>query len=480
MANHKIMINCGHGRSLDGSWDSGCVWGKYTEAALMLPITKAAVRYLRAKGLTVLSDADTDNDRNMVSCVSWANREKVELYISVHCDYSGAPIGVMPLYVSEQGRKLGECLNKAITAGMDMASRGVQKRTDLYELNETDMPAVVLETGSIKLDLAFLKDFDKYGKCIAEGVCAYLGIREEPEPVATGEIRKYKCKQMAHVYKGHSIASGRTGTDTHPGSIYSATKWVDEWVYIPYLKGWVPTTGSGGVYLERLAKIRYIVTNPTGVNVYKDHSTKSMKLDTVICGSFLTVTKWYGSWGYAPAVSGWVAMSCLSEEKLGTRLFRDCVLNGNKLAAAGVRYSQASPPATLAGAIKEKKTDCAHYVSFALQDEGLIPKGQYIWLDKSIHGSGADDIKKCGKVKIQYDLGKSAKQMRLPIGAIVGYGYTIRGVKGQHTQLVAGYTKAGNPLFMSGGVSDVNGKNYGPKRKTTYENRDIDVLILPL
>jgi|GEM_PF-1374166 len=302
----------------------------------------------------------------------------------------------------------------------------------------------------------------------------------EAKKVAYGEIRKYKCKQVAHVYKDHSIASGRTGADTNPGSVYSATKWADEWVYIPYLKGWVPTTGSGGVYLERLTKIRYIVTNPTGVNIYKDHSTKSTKLDNVICGSFLTVTKWYGNWGYAPAVSGWVAMSCLSEETLGTRLFRDCVINGHKLADAGVRYSQASPPATLAGAIREKRTDCAHYVSFALQDEGLIPKGQYIWLDKSIHGSGADDIKASKRVRIQYNLGKSAKQIRLPIGAIVGYGYTIRGVKGQHTQMIAGYTSAGNPLFMSGGVSDVNGKNYGPKRKTTYENREIDVLILPL
>lgn len=345
------------------------------------------------------------------------------------------------------------------------------------KISDTVLETIEGNTGTNNYNTSEVEIRKRPASCIY-GI--YRPKYEEAKKVAYGEIRKYKCKQVAHVYKDHSIASGRTGTDTNPGSIYSTTKWVDEWVYIPYLRGWVPTTGSGGVYLERLTKIRYIVTNPGGVNVYKDHSTKSAKLDNVICGSFLTITKWYGNWGYAPAVSGWVAMSCLSEETLGTRLFRDCVLNGHKLAAAGVRYSQASPPATMAGAIKEKRTDCAHYVSFALQDEGLIPKGQYIWLDESIHGSGADDIKKCAKVKIQYGLGKSAKQIRLPIGAIVGYGYTIKGVKGQHTQMAAGYTKAGNPLFMSGGVSDVNGRNYGPKRKTTYENREIDVLILPL
>ena len=38
----KVALMCGHGRSVDGSWDPGCAYGKYTEAGLMLPITKAA------------------------------------------------------------------------------------------------------------------------------------------------------------------------------------------------------------------------------------------------------------------------------------------------------------------------------------------------------------------------------------------------------------------------------------------------------
>ena len=42
----KIAVQCGHGTSTDGSWDSGCVYGKYTEAGLMLKITKVAVKYV--------------------------------------------------------------------------------------------------------------------------------------------------------------------------------------------------------------------------------------------------------------------------------------------------------------------------------------------------------------------------------------------------------------------------------------------------
>ena len=38
----KVALMCGHGKSVDGSWDSGCAYGGYTEAALMLPITKGS------------------------------------------------------------------------------------------------------------------------------------------------------------------------------------------------------------------------------------------------------------------------------------------------------------------------------------------------------------------------------------------------------------------------------------------------------
>ena len=172
-----IAVHCGHGVSLDGSWDSGCVYKGYSEAKLMLAITKAAVKYLRASGVKVQSDADHGNNKNMIADVRQANNSGVDMYLSIHCDYSGAPKGVMPLYVSGSGKKLGKFLEKSIKKDLKMRSRGVQKRTDLFELNGTDMPACILETGSIKGDLATLRDHpDKYGKTIAKGVCGYFGV----------------------------------------------------------------------------------------------------------------------------------------------------------------------------------------------------------------------------------------------------------------------------------------------------------------
>lgn len=57
------------------------------------------------------------------------------------------------------------------------------------------MPACILETGSIKGDLATLKGKpDAYGKAIAKGICEYLGVKfndgSKPKAKETYRVRK--------------------------------------------------------------------------------------------------------------------------------------------------------------------------------------------------------------------------------------------------------------------------------------------------
>lgn len=230
----KIAVMCGHGTQTNGKWDCGTTYAGYSEAALMLPITKAAVKYLRASGITVISDADTNNNKNMIRDVAWANKEKVQLYCSIHCDYSKAPSGVMPLYVSANGKKLATALNNAIKNGMPMKSRGVVKRTDLYELNATDAPACILETGSIKADLKILRDQpDKYGKLIAQGICNYLGVAFKesapaPKPAPTTShlyrIRKTWADSKSQLGAYKILENAKKECAKHPGySVFDET-----------------------------------------------------------------------------------------------------------------------------------------------------------------------------------------------------------------------------------------------------------------
>lgn len=220
-----IAVQCGHGVSLDGSWDSGCVYKGHSEAALMLKITKSAVKYLRKSGVTVISDADHGNNKNMIADVRWANNVGCKLYVSIHCDYSGAPKGVMPLYVSGSGKKLGKCLEKSIKKDLKMRSRGVQKRTDLFELNGTDMTACILETGSIKGDLATLKGKpDTYGKAIAKGLCEYLGVSFKEGTKAKETYRVRKSWKDSKSQKGAftSLANAKKCADKNGYSVFNS------------------------------------------------------------------------------------------------------------------------------------------------------------------------------------------------------------------------------------------------------------------
>lgn len=228
----KVALMCGHGRSTDGTWDCGTSYGGNNEAALMLPITKAAVKYLRASGVTVISDADTNNNKNMIADVKWANKEAVDIYISLHCDWYKAGTGTLPLFVSAGGKKLATTINNAVMSGMGMKTRGVTKRTDLYELNYTDAYACIFETGSIKADIKKLKESDKYGKCIAKGICNYLGVAFKesatPTPAPTPapkpavktpiyRVRKTWADSKSQIGAYKILANAKKACDAHKG-----------------------------------------------------------------------------------------------------------------------------------------------------------------------------------------------------------------------------------------------------------------------
>lgn len=171
-----FALMVGHGKSLDGSWDPGCTYNKYTEAGLMLDIVKVAVKWLRKSGVKVISDSDDGNNRNMKASVAWANSDKAKCYVSVHCDYRDARSGVMYYYGSAKGKRLGDKVGKSVAKSMGLKFNGGTKDTKKFEVNSTKMTAIILETGAIKKDLAKLKDYKKYGKALAKAICKYIGV----------------------------------------------------------------------------------------------------------------------------------------------------------------------------------------------------------------------------------------------------------------------------------------------------------------
>lgn len=118
---------------------------------------------------------------------------------------------------------------------------------------------------------------------------------------------------------------------------------------------------------------------------------------------------------------------------------------------------------------KRRVTNCAIYVSWALQDTGIIKKGQVFWIDKggAIRGKRKTCITKNNKLKILHPH-KKAKHAGLKKGDICGWDSHI------HTAVYAGRDAKGRTLWYSagrdGGVRK-NGKWYFKAGKTKAKVR---------
>lgn len=432
---HTIDIHCGHGKTTDGKWDAGCTYGKHTEAGLMLPITKSAVKYLRASGFKVYSDSDTDNNRNMISDVAWSNSHKSEIYISIHCDYSGAPSGVYPLYTSTKGKKLADVLNTTIKSEMKMKSRGLGKRCDLYELNATDAVAVVLEVGGIKSDLAILRDKpDAYGKAIAKAVCKYFGV----------------------TFKESATNSTTT----------------------------TPTTNTANV--SRGKTVNYKVKVSSALNIRKGASSTLPLVGKCPAGTY-TIVEELGAWGFLKSGKGWIYLPYTKKVTTSKATNKISVASGSANAkkmltvyaklgkdtiANGFTYSNVGSKTTYESALKtNKRTNCAREVSWVMQRCGLLAKGKVIYYKNGLKGSGASAVLKSPKLKIIRP-NKATKHYKLIPGDIVCYS--------NHMQVFTGY-KSSHPYWMSFGGSDVKAfrakKKFFLRRKSSYDNKTICMII---
>lgn len=177
---YRVYIETGHGTGIDGRWDPGCKWKKYQEAKLMIPISRSAANYLRAKGVYVYTDAYSGNNKNLKAALDHVKTHNVSVLLNVHCDYKRAPRGTMPLYRYNDQKNLARCLNNGVHKYVKIKNRGLKKRTNLDTLNKTPGYCVscLFETGNIKKDNKILrKKYDAYGKGLAKGICDYLGIR---------------------------------------------------------------------------------------------------------------------------------------------------------------------------------------------------------------------------------------------------------------------------------------------------------------
>ena len=170
----KICLDPGHGGNDTGA--EGPTGLEEANTVLTLSLLLADV--LTDQGFDVKLTRETDVFIELGKRCAIANDWEADYFISVHLNSNGSTaVGIETLYTSESGQDLAIPIQDCLIEGTGDTDRGIKERDDLYVLNGTDCPAVLLELGFISHPETEEKLRSKdYQRLLVE--CVALGIRE--------------------------------------------------------------------------------------------------------------------------------------------------------------------------------------------------------------------------------------------------------------------------------------------------------------
>lgn len=167
---YLIAIDAGHGGSA-----TGAVYGGAEEKWLNLAMARKLRDILSALGYNTVMTRDTDTDVGLYDRAYIANGMNTDLFISIHCNAAENNSDFQGLYVyhypqSAQGAALAQSIQTAAVAATGAIDRGIDS-ANFVVLRESDMPAVLVETGfmTCPAELERLRD-DAYQTRVAQGV----------------------------------------------------------------------------------------------------------------------------------------------------------------------------------------------------------------------------------------------------------------------------------------------------------------------
>jgi hypothetical protein len=170
-----VYLAVGHGVEPSGVYDPGAIGADGRQEHLeAFEVCTHALAGMRRSGLRVVSESaqGASHDPDYRGSAMRANQLRPRVAIEVHFDFSGGIDGFSGLYVSAAGRALAGHIGAAFAA-RHLPRKADVRRTDLFFLNQTTMPALIPEIRRV-LDYPAAEN-KAQGEALAEGTCAFLG-----------------------------------------------------------------------------------------------------------------------------------------------------------------------------------------------------------------------------------------------------------------------------------------------------------------
>ena len=177
----KITTSAGHSYACDGA--QGCGYSEHNEAVWA---NNYFIELCQANGVAVsncTSEAGSVNAYLREQC-NLANASGADLAIQWHFN-AGGGTGTECLYLTE--KSLAADVSAAIATAGGYVDRGAKYRSDLYWLNNTRMPAILIEVCFID-NCSDMAKWQAYWKKIVEAV--FYAVTGEGDIVTDDDIRR--------------------------------------------------------------------------------------------------------------------------------------------------------------------------------------------------------------------------------------------------------------------------------------------------
>ena len=181
----RICIVSGHTTSGKGTGAKGYI----CESTQNRVVAKKVVDYLKEEGHYVVYGEINNSSNYLAEQVAIANKEQFDLVVQIHFN-AGGGTGTETLYTSSTGQKYANQITNRL--GVLYKQRGAKKRTDLYWLNKTKYPSVLVEVCFVdsKVDTdKYLTNVDYTARLIAEGIQDKEIVEKPPTQASTALYR---------------------------------------------------------------------------------------------------------------------------------------------------------------------------------------------------------------------------------------------------------------------------------------------------
>ena len=176
----KIVISSGHGKHIRGA--SG-ILDEVDEARRVVNRVAELLNTAGVSADVYHDDVSTTQNENLNRIVDYHNSRTRDLDVSVHFNAyepTSKAMGTECLYVTQEG--LARKVSAAISEAGDLIDRGPKLRSDLFFLNNTEEPAVLIETCFVDSSA----DADHY-RWNFEAICAAVASSISGESIEAGE-----------------------------------------------------------------------------------------------------------------------------------------------------------------------------------------------------------------------------------------------------------------------------------------------------